>query len=129
MTENIRLSVVSFYTNLVAPGLEANINNVDENDLFADENNLLDEVTSYLSDVNTTMDGLSYWYNARKQMPILAEIALRQLLALSSSAPAERVFSLARCIESRQRYAILENTMEDYILISSGYDSGLVSFK
>ena len=25
--------------------------------------------------------------------------------------------------------AILENTMEDYILISSGYDSGLVSFK
>ena len=53
------------------------------------------------------MDALDYWKLAKSRMPILSKIAIHYLLPLVSSALSERIFSLEKCVESRQKNAML----------------------
>ena len=87
------------------------------------------EVEDYLSDTNITINANEFWEYNHKRFPILASIASKVLLPLASSAPSERIFSKAADIEMRKRYNMIEETLEAYVLVQSGFSSNRLIFK
>ncbi|OWZ00229.1 hypothetical protein PHMEG_00028630 [Phytophthora megakarya] len=69
--------------------------------------------TSKMFDIYIEMSGREYWYgHGRKRFPFLAPIAIRVVSAPTSSAAAERVWSIYSFIWSKRRNRLSATTVE-----------------
>jgi len=95
---------------------------LEEEDLDLDASNsctsVSDEVTRYLEDtVAPGINTLHYWEVNQEKFPRLAALALKHLCIPASSAPVERLFSVAGKIFRPDRCALQDKTFQQLIFI------------
>jgi hypothetical protein len=74
------------------------------------EDELFDELTSYLSNDDKDKDALAYWTAKSKRFPILSKIAFRIYSIPASTAEVERFFSKLRLVVDEYRFNLNEET-------------------
>ena len=97
--------------------------------MFVLPTEVIQEVDVYLNDMSTTLNALKFWKEREQSLPILAKHAREQLVTVATSANAKRAFFVGTTIECRQRFKISVEKSEDYVMLQSGYGSGVVQFQ